>query len=71
MPNPITPTGRRSLQRTDAIRHSTQLSQIAEIERGLVEADAGDFATDEEVAAMFRQWRRTGRVAARRGSVPR
>jgi len=28
-------------------------SQIAEIKAGLVEADAGDFATDEEVEAVF------------------
>ncbi len=27
--------------------------QIAEIEAGLVEADAGDFATDEEVQTVF------------------
>lgn len=28
-------------------------SQIAEIETGLAEADAGDFATDEEVENVF------------------
>ncbi len=28
-------------------------SQIAEIEAGLAEADAGDFATDEEVESVF------------------
>ena len=27
--------------------------QIAEIEQGLVEAEAGDFATDEEVQTVF------------------
>ncbi|BAZ28084.1 hypothetical protein NIES4074_05150 [Cylindrospermum sp. NIES-4074] len=27
--------------------------QIAEIQKGITEADAGDFATDEEVKAIF------------------
>jgi RHH-type rel operon transcriptional repressor/antitoxin RelB len=30
--------------------------QINEIEEGLREADAGDFASDEEVAAVFAKW---------------
>jgi len=30
--------------------------QIAEIQRAVEEADAGDFATDEEVEATFRKW---------------
>ena len=30
-----------------------QASQIAEIEAGIADADAGRFATDEEVAAVF------------------
>ncbi|HSG38540.1 MAG TPA: hypothetical protein VLE27_02785 [Thermoanaerobaculia bacterium] len=30
--------------------------QIREIEKGLREADAGDFAGDEEVAAVFSKW---------------
>ena len=30
--------------------------QVAEIKKGLAEADAGDFATDEEVAAMDAKW---------------
>ncbi len=29
---------------------------VAEIEAGLREADAGDFATDAEVAAVFARW---------------
>lgn len=29
---------------------------VAEIEAALREADAGDFATDEEVAAVFARW---------------
>jgi predicted transcriptional regulator len=32
--------------------------QIEEIKRGLAEADAGEFATDAEVRAMFEKWRR-------------
>ncbi len=32
--------------------------QIAEIKAGLGEADAGDFANEEEVAAVTRKWRR-------------
>ena len=30
--------------------------QIREIEAGLRDADAGDFASDEEVAAVFTKW---------------
>lgn len=30
--------------------------QIAEIKQALIEADAGDFATDEEMAAMDAKW---------------
>lgn len=30
--------------------------QVAEIKQALIEADAGDFATDEEVAAMDAKW---------------
>ena len=34
--------------------------QIRRIESGLREADAGDFATDEEVAAVFSKWLNAG-----------
>lgn len=34
--------------------------QIAEIEQGLREADAGDFASTDEVAAVFDRWSRSG-----------
>ncbi len=34
--------------------------QIAEIERGLHDADAGDFASSDEVAAVFDKWSRSG-----------
>ena len=30
--------------------------QIAEIKKGLAEADAGDFATDEEMQALDAKW---------------
>ena len=30
--------------------------QIRQIEKGLREADTGDFASDEEVAAVFERW---------------
>ena len=32
--------------------------QIEEIKRGLAEADAGDFASEAEVGAIFEKWRR-------------
>ncbi len=32
--------------------------QIEHIEEGLRQADAGEFATDEEVAAAFAKWRK-------------
>jgi RHH-type transcriptional regulator, rel operon repressor / antitoxin RelB len=32
--------------------------QVREIERGLEEADRGEFATDEEVARTFNKWSR-------------
>jgi predicted transcriptional regulator len=31
--------------------------QVEEIKRGLAEAEAGDFASDEEVKAVFDKWR--------------
>ena len=35
--------------------------QVAEIKQGLLEADAGDFATDEEMAALDAKWSRRAR----------
>lgn len=35
---------------------SQQAWQIAEIKKGLAEADAGDFATDEELEALKAKW---------------
>jgi RHH-type transcriptional regulator, rel operon repressor / antitoxin RelB len=37
--------------------------QIDEIKRGLAEADAGEFATDAEVGAIFEKWHRIKRDA--------
>lgn len=34
---------------------TSQRWQLEEIDRGIAEADAGDFATDEEVEAAFRE----------------
>lgn len=41
-----------------AIREFVRLTEchIAGIKKGLREADAGDFATDDEVEAMFKKW---------------
>lgn len=55
----------RAMERTksyvaaEAIRAFVDLNewQIAEIRVGLKEADAGDFADDEEVAAVVKKWR--------------
>ena len=30
--------------------------QLAEIEQGLAEADRGDFASEEEMRALFQKW---------------
>ena len=35
--------------------------QIDEIRKGLAEADAGDFATDEEVQQVMKKWTRRAR----------
>lgn len=54
----------------DAIRRYVELEawQVSEIEAGLREAAAGDFASDEEVAAFYRKWADAGQVDA--GSPP-
>jgi predicted transcriptional regulator len=43
---------------TEAISSYVDLQewQVRQIEQGLREADAGDFASDEEVAAVFARW---------------
>jgi len=35
--------------------------QIKEIKKGLAEADAGDFATDEEMAQVIKKWTNKGK----------
>ena len=43
---------------TDAIQLFVDLQdwQVKEIQEGIREADAGEFASDEEVAAVFAKW---------------
>ena len=50
----------RSFLAAEAIREYVALNewQIEEIKKGIQEADAGNFATDEEVAAMRKKWKR-------------
>ena len=45
---------------SDAIARYVQLQewQIQEIEAGIREADAGEFATDDEVEAVIAKWKR-------------
>jgi predicted transcriptional regulator len=38
--------------------------QVAEIKQGLAEADSGDFASADEVKAVFDKWRGRGRRKA-------
>ena len=52
-------TGRsKSILAVDALREylAREAWQIEEIQRALNEADAGDFASDEEVTALARKW---------------
>ena len=45
--------------------------QVAEIRKALQEADAGDFATDEEIAALDAKWGyRAGSLATRSDPRP-
>ena len=46
----------------DAIQHYLELQewQVAEIEEGLAEADAGSFASDGEVRAVLDKWGEVG-----------
>ena len=47
----------------EAIRSYVDLNewQIAEIKAAIREADAGDFATEDEVEAVVRKWKRGAR----------
>ena len=53
----------RSFLAAEAIREYVALNewQIQEIEKAIQQADAGDFATDEEVEEMFRKWAKGAR----------
>jgi RHH-type transcriptional regulator, rel operon repressor / antitoxin RelB len=53
----------KSFLAAEAIRFYLDVNewQIKEIEAGLHEADAGDFASEEEVEAIFSKWRTNGR----------
>ena len=53
----------RSFLAAEAIQEYVALNewQIEEIKKGVREADAGNFATAEEVAAMRRKWKRRAR----------
>src|SRR5690606_5734389 len=53
----------RSFLASEAIREFVEHNewQIAEIEAALSEADAGDFASDDEVAGLARKWRADAR----------
>jgi predicted transcriptional regulator len=49
----------RSFLAAEAIREFVENNewQIAEINAAIKEADAGDFATDKEVAALAKKWK--------------
>jgi predicted transcriptional regulator len=53
----------KSFLAAEAIRCYLDLNewQIEEIEAGVRDADAGDFAGEAEVKAIFSKWRRRGR----------
>jgi RHH-type rel operon transcriptional repressor/antitoxin RelB len=53
----------RSYVAAEAIRSYVDLNewQIAEIKAAIREADAGDFATEDQVEAVVRKWRRGAR----------
>jgi RHH-type transcriptional regulator, rel operon repressor / antitoxin RelB len=53
----------KSFLAAEAIREYVENNewQIAEIRSALIEADAGDFASDAEVAALTRKWKARAR----------
>jgi RHH-type transcriptional regulator, rel operon repressor / antitoxin RelB len=53
----------RSFLAAEAIREFVALNewQIQEIKKAVQQADAGDFATDEEVEEIFRKWAKRAR----------
>ncbi|HEY5177418.1 MAG TPA: ribbon-helix-helix protein, CopG family [Terriglobales bacterium] len=53
----------RSFLAAEAIREYVALNewQIEEIKKAIQQADAGDFATEEEVEEMFKKWAKRAR----------
>ena len=49
----------RSFLAAEAIREYVEINewQLQEIQNGVAEADAGDFASDDELASLARIWR--------------
>jgi len=49
----------RSFLAAEAIREYVEINewQLREIQNGVAEADAGDFASDDELASLARKWR--------------
>lgn len=49
----------RSFLAAEAIREYVEINewQLREIQNGVAEADAGDFASDGELASLARKWR--------------
>ncbi|MHB1374884.1 MAG: CopG family ribbon-helix-helix protein [Thauera sp.] len=48
----------RSFLAAEAIREYVEINewQLREIQNGVAEADAGDFASDDELASLARKW---------------
>jgi RHH-type rel operon transcriptional repressor/antitoxin RelB len=53
----------KSFLAAEAIREFVENNewQIAEVQEALVEADAGDFASDKEVATLAKKWKANAR----------
>ena len=49
----------RSFLAAEAIREYVEINEwhLQEIQNGVAEADAGDFASDDELASLARKWR--------------
>ena len=49
----------RSFLAAEAIREYVEINewQLQEIQNGVAEADAGDFASDDELVSLARKWR--------------
>jgi RHH-type rel operon transcriptional repressor/antitoxin RelB len=60
----------KSFLAAEAIRFYLDLNewQVSEIEAGLREADAGDFASETEVETVLAKWRGSGRSVDTQGA---